>query len=82
METKINILKIDAVKDSLDNIRNQLNKSCKMGIFNLDEAVKVNNDIINLDIALSTLGQIQDYYIDDVSSDDDKVLSPSSSSLK
>tara|TARA_Y100000780_G_scaffold230794_1_gene253832 strand:+ start:5115 stop:5381 length:267 start_codon:yes stop_codon:yes gene_type:complete len=83
-ETKIKILNVDSLKKSLDQVEESLNRSCKNGLFDLNEAVKIKKNVENLGLAIETLKKMQDLYLSQATQllDSNSSSSLSSSLLK
>jgi hypothetical protein len=62
-DTKIKILNVESLKKSLDQVEDSLNRSCKNGLFDLNEAVKIKKNMENLCLAIETLKKMQDLYL-------------------
>jgi hypothetical protein len=55
----LNLLNISQINTSFNSIKNEINKLCKRGEYDLDDFNKINNDIQILSIAIDTLNKCQ-----------------------
>ena len=56
---QLNLLNISQINTSFNSIKNEINKLCKRGEYDLDEFNKINNDIQVLSITIETLNKCQ-----------------------
>jgi hypothetical protein len=56
---QLNLLNISQINTSLISVKNEINKLCKRGEYELDEFNKINNDINVLTVAIENLNKCQ-----------------------
>lgn len=61
MSKNIEFLKIEQLYESYKFVLNAINKGCKEGVYNLDEAYLTKVALSNLEKTISTLDQFQTY---------------------